>query len=109
MTLDSREKNTPLRLCLLERDRLIHFGRTAFLTVLIVTLAGCGSLGPGSITRDRFDYAGAISDSWKSQMLMNVVKLRYSEPPVFLDWETDAVSETASVWMSRTNISCLRH
>jgi hypothetical protein len=62
-----------------------HFGRTTLAFILIVMLGGCSSIGAGSISRDRFDYAAAISASWKSQMLMNMVKLRYSEPPVFLE------------------------
>lgn len=42
-------------------------------------------MGPATIPRDRFDYAAAISDSWKNQMLLNLVKSRYAEAPVFLD------------------------
>ena len=54
--------------------------------ILICTgLGGCASIGPGTIARDRFDYISAISDSWKSQMLLNLVKLRYGDAPVFLD------------------------
>src|SRR5262245_17610678 len=48
-------------------------------------LGGCASIGPGTVARDRFDYISAISDSWKSQMLLNLVKLRYGDAPVFLD------------------------
>jgi hypothetical protein len=46
---------------------------------------GCGTIGPHSVTRDRFDYTGAIGDSWKEQMLINTVKMRYGDTPVFLD------------------------
>ncbi len=37
------------------------------------------------LVRDRFDYGQSIADSWKRQMLMNVVRLRYADAPVFMD------------------------
>jgi hypothetical protein len=57
----------------------------AFAVFVLVSFTGCASIGPGTVTRDRFDYVTAISDSWKSQMLFNLVKLRYGDAPVFLD------------------------
>jgi hypothetical protein len=55
------------------------------IVLLTMAVSGCASVGPGTIARDRFDYIKAISDSWKSQMLLNLVKLRYGDAPVFLD------------------------
>ncbi len=51
--------------------------------VLLVT--GCRHLGPGTVSVDRFDYSTAIADSWKQQTLLNIVKMRYLDLPVFVD------------------------
>ena len=61
------------------------------LSVLLAAVAvtslftACRSIGPQTIPKDQFDYSTAIADSWKRQMLLNIVKMRYGEPPVFLD------------------------
>jgi hypothetical protein len=47
-------------------------------------LSGCG-FGPNTVSRDRFDYTTAISESWKQQILLNLVKTRYADAPVFLE------------------------
>jgi hypothetical protein len=48
-------------------------------------LASCQSVGPPTIPRDRFDYSTAIGESWKRQALLNIVRLRYGDPPIFVD------------------------
>jgi len=52
---------------------------------LVLGMTGCAPIGPHSIARDRFDYNAAIADSWKRQMLFNLVKMRYGDAPIFLE------------------------
>ena len=59
--------------------------RTLIVALVAALAAGCQSIGPGTIQRDRLDYAGAIADSWKEQTLLNIIRIRYFDTPTFLD------------------------
>jgi hypothetical protein len=61
-------------------------GKIAALGIVgLVMLVGCGAYGPHTVVRDRFNYNTAIAESWKNQMLQNVVRIRYADMPVFLE------------------------
>ncbi len=53
--------------------------------ILILWFSGCSHIGPPTVPRDRFDYNTAISNSWKEQTLLNIVKLRYADMPLFVE------------------------
>src|SRR5512144_1596 len=69
---------------------------------LLVLLSACATVGAGSINRDRLDYAEALTRSWKEQMLLNIVKLRYADTPVFLE-----VSSVISSYQLQSQLSLL--
>jgi len=58
---------------------------TRLLLGALLIATGCHSIGPQTINHDRIDYSDAVGDSWKAQTLLNVVKLRYMDLPIFVD------------------------
>lgn len=55
--------------------------------LLVVVISGCSSKGPDRMQTDRFDYTSAVSESWKEQILSNIVRLRYGDWPAFVTIE----------------------
>lgn len=74
----------------------------AGIVALGATLCACNSLGPRQLPLDRFDYNTAIANSASEQMLLNLVRLRFSEAPTFL-----AVNSviTQYVWTGEAGVS----
>jgi hypothetical protein len=59
--------------------------KMAAMILVAAHFAGCAGIGPKTVARDRFDYVSALSESWKRQTLLNLVKTRYLDAPVFMD------------------------
>jgi hypothetical protein len=53
-------------------------------------------IGPQSLPRDRSLYSVSLADSWKEQTLLNIVKVRYVDYPVFVDIGSIVASYTLS-------------
>src|SRR5512147_514081 len=51
----------------------------------LLAICGCASVPPTRVTADRMDYGQVVAESWKRQTLLNVVRLRYADAPVFLE------------------------
>jgi len=65
-----------------------YWGSIVMTVAMCVALSGCASIGPPTVKRDRFDYVVAISDSLKRQTLLNMVKTRYVDMPIYMDVES---------------------
>ena len=55
-----------------------------WIAAALFVISGCAAQGAKRVPRDRFDYNAAIAQSTREQMLLNIVRSRYLEVPVFL-------------------------
>src|SRR5579885_3167528 len=63
-----------------------RFGRV--LVLVAVWVGTCGCLGPKAVRYTRIKYNEVIRDTNDQQLLMNIVRLRYADSPVFIDLPT---------------------
>ncbi len=82
------------------RALITDHGPLLLLAFTLLAATGCKHIGPRTVAVDRFDYGTAIADSWKQQTLLNIVKLRYMDLPVFMD-----VASVVSGYSMQTGVS----
>lgn len=66
-------------------QHVVRFPIAIFLVAVCVAGAGCTTLGPRSLKADQVDYARALGDAKKRQILSMIVGLRYADAPSFLN------------------------
>lgn len=66
-------------------DPMRRLRRGLLCGLALLALAGCTSVPPARVSADRMDYGQVVAESWKRQTLLNVVRLRYADAPMFLD------------------------
>ena len=69
----------------MRRSGLRLVRRVLAFSALVLLLAACSSIGPRTMDRDQLNYGASIGNNWKNQMLLNIVRTRYFDMPVFVD------------------------
>ena len=67
-----------------KKTKKICLGYTLLLIAALFSLTGCSAMGSRRMPADRFNYNAALAQSTREQMLLNIVRSRYLEVPVFL-------------------------
>lgn len=63
--------------------------------IAVIMLTGCTSIGPQIIRQEHRPYNEALVTSWKEQLLLNLVRLRYRDDPYFI--EVTSIASTHSL------------
>lgn len=56
-----------------------------FALFCLIGLSGCIGVGPARMQNDQLAYSRALGETQKREMLLNIVRRRYADPPTFLD------------------------
>jgi len=106
--IDPAERDT----CINESIIVNFVVRSTAATVVAASsllVAGCVHVKANTVVRDRFDYGQSLAESWKQQVLLNVVRIRYADAPIFVDVTniinsyTKSASATAGATVSADN------
>lgn len=68
----------------------------------LLVLAGCVAPGARQLSVERGGYIEALSQTNEQELLSNIVRLKYNDPPVFLNVEQIAASLSAAVELDAT-------
>jgi len=67
-----------------QTEKRFSFRNLCIVATALFLTVGCAAQGPSRVPADRFDYNAAIAQSTREQMLINIVRSRYLEVPVFM-------------------------
>ncbi len=66
-------------------DRMRRPRRGPLCGLSLLGLAACTHVPLARVNADRRDYGQVVAKSWKRQTLLNVVRQRYPDAPMFLE------------------------
>jgi hypothetical protein len=67
-----------------QKTKKADYRYALLIATTLFLISGCAAQGAKRVPADRFDYNAAIAQSHREQMLLNIVRSRYMEVPVFL-------------------------
>jgi hypothetical protein len=70
--------------------------------IAVMMLTGCTTFGPGIVRSEQRPYNEALVHSWKEQLLLNLVRLKYRDDPYFLEVTSIVSNHTLNLTASAT-------